>query len=347
MSVARPTRSLNEDLLLARGVASGDAVAWEHFTETHSPTVLNRVIDLMRGFCKRVDRDVACVLRVIRRESRNGSSHRSNGDGCDDCMDSYLWFLEFLKGRIKAYRGENGCSLSTFVWALVHSPTTRIDWFRWKYGRVDDEEIEGRLPKSVRSLPMRSKKVFVLLRRRKSLAQMAGELGITHEEAKRETDAIRHLLICEGLVDLVDDPSLLSVETGGAEGEGIPLEDDASPESHTSLMAKRVARVLAECISELSSEARLVLRLRYRDELSAKDVADFARKTKVVLVPGKAAEPSADQVYYVEGVAFATLARKLRDRMGSDESIATAGLKAAFEQVGDMFFNDADVVRQR
>jgi hypothetical protein len=89
----------------------------------------------MKSHCNHPARERSCCLRNIQRQTRDRDYVPGPGQ-CDECMDSYLWFFEALKRKAGAFRGTNGCSLKTYVWAVLHSKTTYIDWLRWRYGRA-------------------------------------------------------------------------------------------------------------------------------------------------------------------------------------------------------------------
>jgi len=125
---------LNEDLHFAQKVSIGDTDTCEKFVDEYTDLVISRVYSLMKTHCSQPARDYICTLLIIQRQ-RKGSSVFPV-DQCDDCMESYVWFFEFLKGKLKAYQGKNNCSLKTFVWSIVNSHSTYIEWLRWRYGRA-------------------------------------------------------------------------------------------------------------------------------------------------------------------------------------------------------------------
>ena len=127
---------MSEGLLIAKAVASGDKAVCKKFVHDYSPLVLSRVRQLMRGHCHHSPADHLCCLLVLQRQLQGAVPAGSLDGQCDDCMDSYLWFFDFLKGRVKSFQGKNNCSLKTFVWALLQSRTTYLDWLRWRYGRA-------------------------------------------------------------------------------------------------------------------------------------------------------------------------------------------------------------------
>lgn len=127
--------TIKDESAFARSVASGEAKACKSFVNEYSPLILSRIRTLMRTHCSYPAREAVCSLSVMRREER-GVKLPLDIEQCDECMDSYLWFFDFLKKKVKAYKGTNNCTLNTFVWSLINSHTTYIEWLRWRYGRA-------------------------------------------------------------------------------------------------------------------------------------------------------------------------------------------------------------------
>jgi len=125
---------VKEDIFLANSVSSGDSKACEIFVNDYTDLVLSKVWNLMKTHCNYPAKEKICSL-IILQKLRKGLTHHIE-DQCDECIDSYIWFFDFLKKKIKSYKGTNNCSLKTFVWSIVNSHSTYIEWLRWKYGRA-------------------------------------------------------------------------------------------------------------------------------------------------------------------------------------------------------------------
>ncbi|MGD0282133.1 MAG: hypothetical protein ABSB95_07205 [Dissulfurispiraceae bacterium] len=127
-------QDIDEELTFAGSVCSGEADACEKFMDEYTGLVLSKVSALMKTHCSYPARERACSLIVLNKQRRGVRYFPV--EQCDECMDSYVWFFEFLKNKIKAYKGTNDCSLKTFVWSIINSRSTYIEWLRWKYGRA-------------------------------------------------------------------------------------------------------------------------------------------------------------------------------------------------------------------
>lgn len=119
-----------------QGVLSGDRVACRQFVEDYTDMVMYRILELMKSHCKYSAREYVCCLHFLQAQKKGRSMSTEGRSQCDECMDYYIWFFEYLKGKLKAYKGINNCTLKTFVWSLINSHSTYVDWLRWKYGRV-------------------------------------------------------------------------------------------------------------------------------------------------------------------------------------------------------------------
>ena len=121
---------VNEDLSFAKLVNLGVGDACEKFVNEYTDLVLSKIWNLMKTHCNYPAREKVCSLIILQKQ-RKGSSYSE--DQCDECMDSYIWLFEFLKNKIKAYKGTNNCSLRTFVWSIVpaHSTYMEVDPIGW------------------------------------------------------------------------------------------------------------------------------------------------------------------------------------------------------------------------
>lgn len=125
---------VKEDIILANSVSAGDSKACKHFVNEYTDLVLLKVWELSKTHCRHPARDIICSIKIIRKQIKGATYYIE--DQCDECMDSYIWFFDFLKRKIKSFEGRNNCSLKTFVWSVVNSDFTEKDWLRWKYGRA-------------------------------------------------------------------------------------------------------------------------------------------------------------------------------------------------------------------
>lgn len=127
-------QNIDADLAFTSNVCSGEPNACEKFLDEYSDLVLSKVSALMKTHCTYPARERLCSLIVLNKRLKGSQYYPV--EQCDECMDSYVWFFEFLKHKVKAYKGTNNCSLKTFVWSIINAQSTYIEWLRWKYGRA-------------------------------------------------------------------------------------------------------------------------------------------------------------------------------------------------------------------
>jgi len=117
-------------------ILSGDRGACGQFVADYTDMVMYKILELMKSHCSYSARDYVCCLHFLHAQKKGRNMSTEGRAQCDECMDYYIWFFEYLKGKLKAYKGINNCTLKTFVWSIINSHSTYVDWLRWKYGRV-------------------------------------------------------------------------------------------------------------------------------------------------------------------------------------------------------------------
>jgi hypothetical protein len=148
-------------------------------------------------------------------------------------------------------------------------------------------------------------------------------------------DAVRHALIRADQIDLVEDPRFVPLMFRDEEGEreipipsaGLPVEDR--------LIVREFVHHLRAVVESLAPKKAAVLRLRYRDDLTAREIAAFAAKTGMDLVPGKKpADVREQDVYPVLHGVFLEILASLKERYRDDFRMGPAHLKEILEDVG-------------
>lgn len=117
-------------------VLSGDREACGQFVEDYTDLVMYKILELMKAHCKYSAREYLCCLHFLQSQKKGRNMSTEGRVQCDECMDYYIWFFEYLKGKLKSYKGINNCTLKTYIWSIVNSHSTYVDWLRWKYGRA-------------------------------------------------------------------------------------------------------------------------------------------------------------------------------------------------------------------
>lgn len=211
------------------------------------------------------------ILGVIARYTRDRDSQ----------MDAYLYVLEELKAqdfrRLRHYRqgaGERSCAFSTWLKLVVRN--LYFDWFRHERGRKS-------LPKEIQKLPSTEQRAFKLVHWEGYSAQEAFEVLRGQVKNLRFGDFIRKLARVEERLSAINRAKIrrdierargpLSLDD---DGEGPPLEARVearapTPEDDAALAERR--RALWGLIQELPDEDHVMIRLRFFEGLTAKEIA--------------------------------------------------------------------------
>lgn len=305
---------MNKDLEFVKEVLKGDEKACKQFTEDFSDWVLYKVWDLAKSYCNYSPMDYVCCLNLLHQERKGGYSFSGDEVHCDDCMDSYIWFFDYLKQRLNAYKGINNCSLRTYVWSILNSPTTRIDWIRWKYGRAT-------IPSSMKELNSMHQQIYLYLRQRKSEEKISKLLNISLEEVKSKAERIRESLIKEGQLYLIEDPQFLSIHAinpDDPDSQELPLAADEIPIDEK-LIKKELLSHLKDVINRLPQYQARLLRLRYNHEMTAKEILEFIKKMKINLIPDKEIKELKEQdIFYALKIALQSVLKGLKEKYGRD-----------------------------
>lgn len=211
------------------------------------------------------------ILGVIARYTRD----------TDRRMDAYLYVLEQLRAndfrRLRHYGqgvGIRPCTLATWLKLVVRN--LYFDWFRHEHGRKS-------LPKEIQKLGQIEQRAFKLLYWEGYSANEAFEVVRGDIPGLRFTDFIQRLARVDEHLSNINRAKIrrdferarppLSLDD---EGNGPPLEARAAVHVSTpeedALVAER-RRALWDLIQEMPAEERVLVRLRFFEGLTAKQIA--------------------------------------------------------------------------
>jgi hypothetical protein len=101
------------------------------------------------------------------------------------------------------------------------------------------------------------------------------------------------------------------------------------------LIVKEFFSYLRDAVSNLPLHQTNLLKLRYKHQLSAKDMLGFCRHIGSSLVPGKdIADLKEQDVFYALNTALKEVFKNLRSRYKGDGSLGMENLKYIFEEIG-------------
>ena len=195
------------------------------------------------------------------------------------------------------------------------------------------ESIKKRLPRALRDLDEDHQKAFIYLRLRKKKEEISRLLKKSLSQTEQIIHKIKEELSKAGLLDLIEDPTFISLHADDPDGDdtAIPVEAD----SEKKLIIKEFLSFLKEAMAELPESLATILKLRYRDNLSAREMLAFAKKVNLVFIPGKAIEEVKEQdIFYSLKKALEFILIKLKERYQEQEgepSLGIDNLKNIFE----------------
>lgn len=196
----------------------------------------------------------------------------------DQVQDCFLFVCERLRRdglrRVRRYREEGTASFATWLRAVVRNLC--LDWRRHRDGRF-------RLPRAIARLPSLDQEVFRAVELRGLSENEAFHglkalwSGLTREELSRAVERVRAAVTGrQSWLLLLRRPRMQSLSSGPAgsdpaEGDARLVDPEADPERDAAAHERLSA--LHGALRDLPPEARLLLRLRFGQELTLEQVA--------------------------------------------------------------------------
>lgn len=304
------------DKAFVQKVLDGDQASCREFVAIYTDQVLFKVRELVR--CNYSARN--CALNT-------GGWWRSfsSKPSCDECMDDYIWLMEYLKGKLKSYKGVDNCSLKTYLFSVVNSSWTKADWLRWKKGR-------NRLPSAIQELDQSHKDVYNYLWEGKEEEQIANLCGITSDEVRSRINRVKEELIKAGQLDLVESPQVISMHSDDPETPELQLHSNELS-ADSKFIIKELKMIMKEVAGELPEYQLQLLRLRYMHDMTVKEILGFLKKMDIDMIPGKEVPELGEQeVFYAVNMALKAVLNRLRERYGNESFLCPDNLKYLLEE---------------
>ena len=299
---------INEDRAFAKAVYEGESNACTRFIEKYTKNVLWRVLELMEGdYCKEPAKAVICSLLIIKRQ-REGSTYFPE-DQCDICMDSYLWFFEYLKNKVKFYEGRNNCSLSTFVHSIVSSEYIKIDWIRWK-----TKKRCGRPPACIKKLDSIFHKVYQYLCEYKNEDKISELLELSLEEIRDKINKVTYELSKTEQLYLIRKYPEISIHADGPDKQELPLPSE-EPGLDEIIIYKELRSITNKAISELPAHQAQLIKHKYKEEMSVEEILGLYKRLGFSPIPNKdISELTVQDIYYEIKKAIKEIHKKIKER---------------------------------
>jgi hypothetical protein len=195
-----------------------------------------------------------------------------------------------------------------------------------------------RLPACVVGLGSSHATAYVLLRLRKNESQIAMRLGVPVGEAEGIVQKVRHELAREGLLWHVEDPEFFPIHAREPDGPELPLAA-ANPGAEEQAIVRELVRQLGLAVDGLPLHQAALLRLKYRNGLSAREIREYISRTGTELIPGKTPATIVESdVFYALNAALKGVLGHLKRVYGAAECQGgIEGLKEVLEEIGPDF----------
>lgn len=196
------------------------------------------------------------------------------------------------------------------------------------------KSIIDRLPSAIKALNETCQKTYIYLRLRKSEHEIARQLNLSLEETRGKTKTVRNELIKSGQLDLIEDPQFVSLHADNPDTQDIPIAINEL-DIDKKLIIKEFLSFLNKATNELPEHQSNLLKLRYKHQLSAKDILGFCKKMGFSIIPDKEVSVLKEQdVFYALNTALKEVFKKLKERYNEESFFGMDNLKYIFEELG-------------
>ena len=203
-------------------------------------------------------------------------------------------------------------------------------------GPISKSAME-RFPSAVKKLNKTCQRTYIHLRLRKSEYEIANQLGITLDEAREKIDVVRNTLSRAGQIDLIEDPQFVPMLSDDHDMQDLSIASKEI-EIDKRLIIKEFFSSLKKTVHELPEHQSTILKLRYKHQMTARDILGFAHKTGTNLFPDKPISDVKEQdIFYALNNSLKTILTKLKAQYNEKDSIGLDNLKYLFEEIGMSF----------
>ncbi|MBI5665988.1 MAG: hypothetical protein HZC49_13020 [Nitrospirae bacterium] len=196
------------------------------------------------------------------------------------------------------------------------------------------KSVIERFPSVIKALDETCQQTFICLRLRKNETEIAKQLNLPVVDAREKIETVRNELIRAGQLDLIEDPRFVSIHADDPDTPDMPLAAEGLGIDNK-LIVREFFSHLKDAVKRLPRHQANILRLRYKHQLSAKDILGFCRHIGSSLVPGKDfSELKEQDIFYALNAALKDVFKQLKSRYKGDDSFGMENLKYIFEEIG-------------
>jgi len=195
------------------------------------------------------------------------------------------------------------------------------------------ESVFSRLPSAIRGLDLTHQKVFIHMRLGKRETDISRLLGLDEDNTRLKIIKVREALAQAGLLDLIEEPRFVSIHSSSEDEPEFQLRSFELP-IEKRLILNEFLSILRDAIESLPHHQSQILRLRYRQDMTAKDILSFSKKISTSLVPGKNISELGEQdIFYALNTALKEVLKKVKVRYCESSVMCTDSLKYILEEV--------------
>jgi len=192
------------------------------------------------------------------------------------------------------------------------------------------ESVFSRLPSAIRGLDLTHQKVFIHMRLGKRETDIS---RLDEDNTRLKIIKVREALAQAGLLDLIEEPRFVSIHSSSEDEPEFQLRSFELP-IEKRLILNEFLSILRDAIESLPHHQSQILRLRYRQDMTAKDILSFSKKISTSLVPGKNISELGEQdIFYALNTALKEVLKKVKVRYCESSVMCTDSLKYILEEV--------------
>jgi len=248
----------NKDQNWVKQINNGDQHAFHRFVRRFTDLIFYKA-------CQWTSREIFLANPIDIRKRRDPSSGREIL-WTDETVDAYLWLVNQLKNKLKAYRGK--APLRHFILSIIHSKYLEIDYLRWKDGNPRS------LPKLFQDAPEAEKIALRLLRMNKSTEQIATALNCSFTQTQFILNNVIEKLSQMGRLDLIQPISEIAFDESATDLSytytEMTIEDLA--------LFEKVVAIFKAALKQLDPAEQHLLKLFYQEGLTTKEIIQLYQR---------------------------------------------------------------------
>lgn len=195
------------------------------------------------------------------------------------------------------------------------------------------DSVYRRLPSAIRKLDLVHQDVYIHLRLRRSEEDISRLRHLPPEDLRSKINRVREELIKVNQIDLIEDPTFVPFDPLGPDVEELQLPSQGLS-IDKSLIVKEFLSILHEIINKLPPHQSRILRLKYSNRMSAREILEFSKKLNIDLIPGKdSSEVKEQDIFYALNKTFKTIRDGLQERYREEGSFSIDNIKYIFEEI--------------